>query len=783
MRVPALGLLTTLVLPFVTISSQSLPLRQSALGLAARDPSVRVPLDSTTEGRWLGTSPGTARWDIDGRWLYFSYDTAVVMTDSVLPETPWWRVSRDGRKIESVSQEDALAIPVSVTWTRDGRKAAWFHRGELRIRDNGAERILLRKAGGMFPYWSEDEREVRWLDDSDLWGADATTGTIRQITRTHVAREAPKDKPLNATLKREQLELFEFVQRNRAREDSGLVRSRRTRAPAPYVVVKPKATDNINQLALSPDNKWLTYVVTPRAEEVQTVWGDYVNDSGVVITRTGRAKVGTPPSRGRIAIVAADSMIDADSVKITWVIDDTTAFPGAVRALSVSWSPNGRHLVAEYASMDYKDRWIVLVDPATGAHKRVLHHEHDDAWLLESSGLTWLPDGNRFAIISEATGWQHLVMVDTAGVVTPLTEGRWEVRGAELSRDGTTWWLRTSEEHPSEVHLYTMPASGGPRTRIDRMGEGQAIAIRSPDDRALALRWSEPDALTDLYLMPTLQASPIRVTHSGTDAFWRINWPRSEFVAFADERGDTSWARVYLPNTAHPNRPAVLEIHGAGYAQGVHKSFKGSGAHGGSLYAKHLTDLGVVYVVLDYRGSAGYGRDVRTAVHRSMGDRDVASAVAAIPFLQQRYGVNPRKVGLFGCSYGGFYTLMALFRHPGTFAGGVAQCSVTDWSHYNHWYTARILGGSPSDDSTAYRVSSPIRYAEGLTDPLILQHGLIDGNVQYQDAVRLVQRLLELGKDFEFVTYPIDAHGWQSPWARRDSQRRMQKLWERVLLD
>ncbi len=783
MRQAAACLLAALLLPLSSVASQTLPLRQSTLSEAARDPQVRVPLDSTAEGRWLGTSPGTVRWDPAGQWLYFSYDTAVVMTDSVLPQSPWWRVSRDGQRLEAVARQTALSIPASVAWTRDGHRAAWFNRGELWLRDGDGERVILRQAAGLVPYWSADERELRWTSDGELWGADPASGVIRQITRTHTAREAVKDKPLNATLKREQLEIFEFVQRNKASEDSSEARSRRDRAGAPFVVVKPKSSDNLSRVTLSPDGNWLTYLVSPKAEQTETSWSDFVNDSGVVITRTGRAKVGTPPVRTRAAIVATDPLIDADSVKIIWVKDDTTAFPGPVRALSMHWSPDGRHLVAEFASMDYKDRWIVLVDPATGEHKRTLHHEHDEAWLLESSGVTWLPESDAFAIISEATGWQHLVLVDTAGNARPLTSGRWEVRDATLSRDGSTWWLSTSEEHPSELHVYTMPARGGARTRIDQLGEGQATPIPSPDGGALAFRWSEPDALTDLFLMPSRSAQPVRLTRSGTDAFWRIDWPRNEYVSFADERGDTTWARVYLPAQPHPNRPAVLEIHGAGYAQGVHKSFKGSGAHGGSLYAKHLTDLGVVYAVIDYRGSAGYGRDVRTAIHRSMGDRDVASAVAAIPFLAGRYGVNPDRIGLFGCSYGGFYTLMALFRHPGTFAGGVAQCSVTDWSHYNHWYTARILGGAPADDSTAYHVSSPIRYAEGLADPLIIQHGLIDGNVQYQDAVRLVQRLLELGKDFEFVTYPIDAHGWRSPWAKRDSQRRMQKLWERVLLN
>lgn len=166
-----------------------------------------------------------------------------------------------------------------------------------------------------------------------------------------------------------------------------------------------------------------------------------------------------------------------------------------------------------------------------------------------------------------------------------------------------------------------------------------------------------------------------------------------------------------------------------------------------------------------------------------MGDRDVASAVAAVPFLKEKYNVNPDRIGLYGCSYGGFFTLMALFKHPGVFKGGVAQCSVTDWAHYNHWYTARILNGAPASDSAAYRASSPIYFAAGLKDRLVLQHGLVDNNVMYQDAARLAQRLMELGKDFDFVTYPIEAHGWTTSWLKRDSQRRMQKLWEEVLLN
>ena len=425
----------------------------------------------------------------------------------------------------------------------------------------------------------------------------------------------------------------------------------------------------------------------------------------------------------------------------------------------------------------------MLVDPATGKQLKTLDHQHDDAWLLEPRGLTWMPDGERIAIRTEETGWDHLVLVTMDGTRRALTSGQWEVRSAALSRDGKWWTLSTSEAHPSELHLYRMPAEGGPRTRIDNLGEGEVTAVWAPGEDGAVLRWSTPKELADLYLMPSLAAAPIRLTKSGTDMFWKLAWPTSDFVTFNDDQGKPVWARVYRPATQHANRPAVMEIHGAGYAQGVHKAFSGSSAHGGSLYAKHLTDLGVTYMVLDYRASAGYGRDTRTAVYRSMGDRDVASAVAAVPFLKEKYNVSPDRVGLYGCSYGGFFTLMALFKHPGVFKGGVAQCSVTDWAHYNHWYTARILNGAPASDSAAYRASSPIYHAAGLKDRLVIQHGLVDNNVMYQDAARLTQRLMELGKDFDFVTYPIEAHGWQNSWSKRDSQRRMQKLWEEVLLN
>jgi dipeptidyl aminopeptidase/acylaminoacyl peptidase len=143
--------------------------------------------------------------------------------------------------------------------------------------------------------------------------------------------------------------------------------------------------------------------------------------------------------------------------------------------------------------------------------------------------------------------------------------------------------------------------------------------------------------------------------------------------------------------------------------------------------------------------------------------------------------VNPKKIGIYGGSYGGFITLMAMFTSPDTFAAGAALRPVTDWAHYNHPYTSNILN-EPQKDAEAYKRSSPIYHAEGLKGALLICHGMVDVNVHYQDSVRLAQRLIELGKDnWELASYPVEDHAFVEPSSWVDEYRRIFKLFERHL--
>jgi dipeptidyl aminopeptidase/acylaminoacyl peptidase len=155
--------------------------------------------------------------------------------------------------------------------------------------------------------------------------------------------------------------------------------------------------------------------------------------------------------------------------------------------------------------------------------------------------------------------------------------------------------------------------------------------------------------------------------------------------------------------------------------------------------------------------------------------------VDAAKYLVDRFGVDAERIGIYGGSYGGFITLMALFTTPDVFKAGAALRPVTDWANYNHGYTSNILN-EPSQDTLAYRRSSPIYFAEGLKNHLLICHGMLDLNVHYQDAVKLAQRLIELGKDnWELAAYPMEDHGFVEPSSWTDEYKRILALFERTL--
>jgi dipeptidyl aminopeptidase/acylaminoacyl peptidase len=245
---------------------------------------------------------------------------------------------------------------------------------------------------------------------------------------------------------------------------------------------------------------------------------------------------------------------------------------------------------------------------------------------------------------------------------------------------------------------------------------------------------------------------------------------------FEASDGEPIYLRVYKPDSIKSNNAAVLFVHGAGYLQNAHKFW--SNYYREYMFHNLLVANGYTVLDVDYRGSDGYGRAHRTAIYRHMGGKDLQDYIDVKKFAIDSLGIEEQRVGIYGGSYGGFITLMALLTEPKAFACGAALRSVTDWAHYNHEYTSNILN-YPETDSVAYRRSSPIYFAENLEKPLLMLHGMVDDNVQFQDVVRLSQRFIELGKkDWDLAVFPVEAHGFKKASSWTDEYRRIFELFE-----
>jgi Tol biopolymer transport system component/dienelactone hydrolase len=472
-----------------------------------------------------------------------------------------------------------------------------------------------------------------------------------------------------------------------------------------------------------------------------------------------------------------------------------------VQLFQLQWSEDGARAALLARSADNKDRWVLALDPAT-AKARVLARVHDDAWVGGPGSFTlgWLPDDRRVYFISERDGWAHLYAVAAdGGEPAQLTAGRFEVSDVRVSQDKTKFYFTSSEGSLFERHLYSMPLAGGARTRLTTMTGNNQVDI-SPDERTLAVVRSYANRPPELYLQPNrpapnqnAQASDAhatngqaaaaapdpeikQVTNSPVPEFFNYNWTDPAIVSFRARDGATVHGRIYKPAGAQRGGPAVLFVHGAGYLQDVHKWW--SNYYREYMFHHLLAERGYTVLSIDYRGSAGYGRDWRTGIYRHMGGKDLDDHVDAVRYLVAEHGVDPRRVGLYGGSYGGFITLMAMFTTPDIFAAGAALRPVTDWAHYNHPYTANILN-EPQDDPEAYRRSSPIYFAAGLKGPLLICHGMVDTNVHFQDTVRLVERLIELRKEnWELAAYPVEDHAFDRADSWADEFKRILKLFE-----
>ena len=793
--------MTRLLIALIAVSAASLSAQgpspaPAASGRAALSGSFALTIDSIMRGPELvGNPPNNLRWSGDSKELYFEWQ---MPKDD---QAATWVVPREGGSPKRLSDTERRLAPLTNgQWDAARRRVLGVDRGDIVIIDTVArKRIELTRttAGESRPRWARNETHVTFVRDNNLFIVPVQTvgdGGLVQLTDVAARRADARVTDAQKALKEEQVALLDWVEEEAAR------RKRREALDKARALPKFELADrqSVTDAALGADGRFAFLTVTERGQPKSAEVPRWVNESGYteMIPTPPRPKVGDAQDRVRMAV------LNLESGEAVWAGLDGVADPAAIpkppygdepRPASkpdpapkrdVRWSPptlspDGTHAVTTVRAADNTERWLVAIDPANGKAK-VLDHIKDDAWVRDG-GFGWLPDGKRIWFLAEHDGWMHLYTVEPGGGARKqLTSGRFEIDNVELSPDGRTFYLQSNEAHPGERQLYAMSIEGGTRNAVTSKTGSHQGAI-SPDNTTFGLVSSSSNVPPEVFVMANRAgATPTPVTTSTSEEWRSYRWVEPQLVTYKSRDGKDVYARLYTPEMVgskrDPKAPAVIFVHGAGYLQNAHKFW--SSYYREYMFHHLLASRGYVVLDPDYRASAGYGRDWRTAIYRWMGGDDLKDVVDGAGYLSKSHKVDSKRIGVYGGSYGGFITLMALFTSPDTFAAGAALRPVTDWAHYNHGYTSNILN-EPHGDAESYRKSSPIYFAEGLKSPLLIAHGMVDVNVHFQDSVRLVQRLIELRKEnFELAVYPVEDHGFVEAASWADEYKRILKLFE-----
>ena len=751
--------------------------------------------------KWIGVSPSGINWADDSKKIYFKWD------DDASGNTTLYGVNPADNKAQKVSVAEQRGLSTdNGDWNKKHTQKIFSKNGDLflfDIKTNKTIRLTNTVAQETAPAFSGDETKIIYREDNNLFTISLKTGELVQLTNFVRAAtdKKGKEKPNEQEqwLKKQQLELFDIIKEQAKEEKKD---STQTELLKPEKLKEIVTGDKrVSSVKISPDGRFITYRLTKRTDGVQNaIVPNYVTASGFTEDIPNRSKVGRASSTSETFIYdkrreAYYPVITSEIPGIKDLPDYLKDYPeelkdrqkqNADRPVTIDgvlWNESGSNAVVIISSQDNKDCWIMRLDPVTGK-LGLLDRQRDEAWVggpgIDNPGNAGFIDATHFYYQSEASGYSHIYVVDVEnGAKKQLTNGKWEVQTLQLSNDKKTFYFTANIDHPGITHFYSIPVSGGTPVKITGLKGGNEVTL-SPDEKWLAIRYSYSNRPWELYIQANKPgAKAIKITNSVSAEYLSYPWRDPEIISFKNRYGADVYARLYQPKKADPAKPAIVFVHGAGYLQNV--TYSWSYYFREYMFNNMLADNGYTVLDIDYTASAGYGRDFRTGIYRHMGGKDLTDQVDGVKLLVDKYGVNPKHVGLYGGSYGGFITLMGMFTEPDVFAAGGAIRSVTDWAHYNHEYTSNILN-EPFTDEQAYRKSSPIYFANGLKGNLLMLHGMIDQNVNYQDIIRLTQKLIELHKEnWELASYPVEDHGFEQPSSWADEYKRIYKLFETTL--
>jgi dipeptidyl aminopeptidase/acylaminoacyl peptidase len=762
---------------------------------------------------WIGRQPESPYWSIDSNTVYYSQKRQGSIVKDVFAQ----QLNSD-KAVKVPVEELHLVAVKSRVFNQQKTWVAWTFENNLFAQNLQTQQTkqLTRNNQSLNNIRFLNDNRISYQLDNSIYAIDLNSGMNELLLNWKFAEQPKAVEDAEDYIAEQQLKLMQVLQQRRQRKIDQFEQDQQIRSNNPalaadifYLPTKHRTVE----ASISPNGRFAIVVIEEDllSRDDTDIMPNYVVDNGRIKAESVRSRVADAKPKSQHLwlldlqkgtqkqlsyaslpgynedVLAAVKKQNAEAKGETYKVNRLPRDIGLLVDWSwsnsaIAWHSSGEHVAVMLEAWDNKDRWLATVDLED--EKLVNQHRlHDDAWVnYHFNSFGWFQKQASLYFLSEQTGYSQLYVKPINGKVRALTKGAFEINDLTLSADDNYIYYKANQKHPGIYEIYRVNVADG---RVDTLTDlnGKTDYVLSDDESQLLLTHSKLTQPPELYIKAVAsQNAAKQLTFTTTDAFKQINWNAPEIVPVKSSHVDKPiYSRLYLPvnHDQGEKRRAVIFTHGAGYLQNSHLGW--SGYFREFMFNNMLAQQGYVVLDMDYRASAGYGRDWRTAIYRHMGKPEVEDLIDGVNWMVENVNVDRQRIGTYGGSYGGFLTFMSLFKQPDLFQAGAALRPVSDWAHYNHGYTSNILN-TPNVDPIAYERSSPIYFAEGLTKPLLMNAPMVDNNVFFVDVVRLVQRLIELEKEnFETAIYPVEAHGFIEPSSWLDEYRRIYKLFEQNL--
>jgi dipeptidyl aminopeptidase/acylaminoacyl peptidase len=412
---------------------------------------------------------------------------------------------------------------------------------------------------------------------------------------------------------------------------------------------------------------------------------------------------------------------------------------------------------------DDEEEWTVEISEAKVIYRLLHNGGPNTPRMIEPR---YLPDSRRLVFLTELSGFRHLHVLDpTYEQLDQLTRGRFEVYPFDQSEDHTRIFALATKDDPAQQHVFSIDLESGELTQLSAQPGYYSSAAASDDGRHVLASYVDFGTLRELVAIDVEAADgePRTLTDSHPEEAHELTEPVPQYFSFENRHGQTIHGHMFTPPGFDPEedqRPLLIYVYGG--PLGTRKMVtRGQFSAASYFFAYYMAKKhGYVTCTIDPRGASGYGGLFEKSNFEQVGKPQVEDLVDGARWFVEQGGVDEKRIGLHGWSFGGFQTQMCLYTEPDVFACGIAGAGPTEWENYNSWYSTGTIGPS-REGKTDLEAFSLLPLAKNLKAKLLLVHGMEDSNVLYQDTVRVYRELLKAGKEtlVELFLDPTGSHG------------------------